>query len=260
MNMMAVILFLAGSGGATNCVVENANIRGTTTSLTQKGDISYYFKGDDEYNSGYLIDHKFYSGNGGEDSIVINTYLYIEDGKLVVGENVYNVDFTGVLPKLKLDRLSRCVSEENNNLILGTINGYECTAVTDSDGNVFITNYKVKDWERVSKFTIQKSANPKIDVEDVMYGGYRHFVTYAGEDYYARDVYDDETGEYLGYGMKINGTFYELKQNYGNDELYDKYHDMSYEASLIYIQETDENILVHTIIFFIIFTINISYY
>ena len=63
---------IVGSGGATNCVVENANIRGTTTSLTQKGDISYYQKsgmdtwinGDDGNDTpGYYFDYENASSN-----------------------------------------------------------------------------------------------------------------------------------------------------------------------------------------------------
>ena len=216
--------------------------------IEYKGDISYYFHGYDELSSGYLIDHKFYSSNGAEKYIKINTYVYIEDGELHIGDNVYHVDFTeteedGTLkkPKLKLDKSSRYVCEGNGNLVLGYLNGYECTAVTEDDGSVVIVDYKANKWERVSKFIIQKEPNPRLDVEDVLYGGYRNFVEFNNENYYAFSKYDYETNEYVGYGVQINDVFYTVKSVDDHlKELYEKNHDLPYIESGVYVEETDE--------------------
>lgn len=208
--------------------------------IEYNGDISYFFNGSNETNSGYIIDHKFYSASSVDGDVTIFTYVYIEDGELHIGDNVYHVDFTEEKPKFKYDKSSKYVNAKNNNLVLGKLNGYHCTAVTDSDGEVLVYDYKVEKWERVSKFIIEKVSNPRVSPEDVLYGGYRHFVTFNEENYYSYDVFDNDTKEYIGYGTKINNIFYPFYNNYGIDELYKSYHDLPFLGSSLYVQETDE--------------------
>ena len=216
-------------------------LKGVTEKYVEyNGDISYFFNGNSGLDSGYIIDHKFYSANEGETDVTIYTYVYIEDGELRIDDSVYHVDFTEEKPRFKYDKSSKYVNAKNNNLVLGKLNGYDCTAVTDSNGEVVVYDYKVEKWERVSKFVIEKAQNPMVTPEDVLYGGYRHFVTFNGENYYSRKIFDEETGEYIGYGTKINGIFYPFRNNYGIDELYEFNHDLPFLGSSIYVQETDE--------------------
>ena len=208
--------------------------------VTYKGDISYYFSGTTEGNSGYLIDHKFYKASSSDTSIDIDTYVFIEDGKVTIGDRVYDVDFDSEKPMLKLDKYEE---EVNGGDFLGYIDGYTCSAITDSDGSVMIKEYEPKDWKRVHKFSILKHVNPAIEPEDVMFGGYRRYVTYQDENYYLKDIYDDD--EYLGFGVMLGGYFYPEQLGYGNSELYDAHKDLESSGNIVYIAETDETLEVY---------------
>ena len=218
------------------------------SSITQNyveynGDICYYFNNGSMH--GYLVDHRFYSASIDDLNIAIETYFYIEDGKLVIGDNVYEVDFSkvtndnSVKPEIKLDKYSEPITGGDT---LGVINGNACIAMTDGN-SVFMMDYTPKYWKRVSKFIIQKAENPLLEPEDVLYGGYKHYVTYQDTNYYVDYVYDEE--ELLGYGVSINGKFYPVECNYDEFNVSDNYKDIPYEGSSIYIEETDEYVPVY---------------
>lgn len=208
--------------------------------VTYKGDISYYFHGTNEGNSGYLVDHKFYKAAYDDETIDIDTYVFIEDGKVTIGDRVYDVDFDSEKPGLKLDKYEE---EVNGGDFIGYIDGYTCSAITDTDGSVMIKEYEPKYWKRVHKFSILKHENPAIIPEDVMFGGYRRYVVYQDENYYLNDVYDDV--EYLGFGVMLGGYFYPEQLGYGNKEIYDAHKDLESVGNVVYIAETNETLEVN---------------
>ena len=207
--------------------------------ITQKyveyrGDICYFFHGTP---SGYLIDHKFYATSFDDEFVTIKTYMFIEDGELKVGDYTYYADFSKIdnetAPTLRLSKKHRPV--ETGDLI-GLIDGCECFIGE-------IKDYMPSKWNRVSKFYIQKKENPSFNIDDALYGGYKHYVTFNGENYYLRDVYqydeEEEKDVYLGYGIQLNGMFYDGESNYG-DSIYNDYHDMPFAGSILYVGEYDE--------------------
>jgi len=229
-----------------------------------KGDISYYFSGENDIK-GYLVNHRFYEATDEDETIDIETYLYIEDGKLIVGETEYYVDFSyqNEIPEIKryvtdineiidlIEEYDEYLSDEKKekwmkqvlpvepNFCLGTIDGCKCYALADSNGNLLLKDYLHKDWKRVTKFSIIKNENPQLVADDVLYGGYKNYIEYGGENIYLSETYDNE-GNYLGYGITIGDTFYAPTTNYGNQTLYENHHDLSYENDLLYILDTDE--------------------
>ena len=76
------------------------------------GDISYFFQG--ENVSGYLINHRFYEATLYDKTVDIETYLYIENGLLTVGENTYYAHFSkeGEMPELKLVKKKSWITSE----------------------------------------------------------------------------------------------------------------------------------------------------
>lgn len=247
------------------------------------GDISYFFQG--ENVSGYLINHRFYEATLYDKTVDIETYLYIENGLLTVGENTYYADFSkeGEMPELKLvkknrDELLKFIDEYGDlkldnvylsdllypitpGMYLGDIDGRKCyvlgnglncacegfdwsaesNEVAATKNDLALKEYLPQDWKRVTKFSIIKNENPQLRPDDVMYGGYRNFVNYGGENYYFTDIYDDKDN-YVGYGVKIDDVFYAPKTNYGNEELYSKYHDLSYGGDTMYISHIGETL------------------
>lgn len=209
------------------------------SSITQnyveyKGDICYFFDGDGS-TKGYLIDHKFYTADTSTTSVTITSYTYIEDGELVIGDYTYYADFSndGNEPILRLSKRHNPIQPDD---LLGLIEGYECKFKS-------IKEYEPSDWVRVCKFYIEKHENPTFEVEDALYGGYRHYVTFIDENYYLRDIYqyDDEQDEtvYKGYGITLDGEFCEAFPNY-ESELKNKYHDLPFNGGYVYIEESDE--------------------
>lgn len=208
--------------------------------ITQKyveyrGDISYFYEGNEI--SGYLIDHKFYKALSRDESIEIETYVPIENGLLTIGDYVYETEFKveGEKPELKLNKYKTPL---NGNQLVGLLNGYSCTTMSDTDGSVFIKDYQPSKWERVSKFKIVKHENPRLEPDDVKYGGYRHYVTYQDENYYLNETYID--GDYMGYGVMINNNFYPEISGYVNGEVYEAHKDLGAISSTVYLAETDE--------------------
>jgi len=203
--------------------------------IEYNGDISYFFDGNGNSPSGYLINHSFYKASFYDEKVIIKTFLNIEDGKLVVGDYVYEVDFSNTFPEI---RLSKNHDPINANELIGLIDGCNVSADTDNNGNLLVVDFFPSQWKRKQKFLLIKEEEPVIEADDVMYGGYKHFVNYKGENYYLEEVYDDG-GAYIGYGVTINGNFYEAKNNYGNDSIYQEHHDLEYTGSAIYIPEDD---------------------
>jgi len=199
-----------------------------------RGDISYFFHGE---ITGYLVGHKFYQANYNDSFINIETYVPIEDGKMTIGDYVYYIEFRkeNGKPEITLNKYSDPIK---GNEFIGLLNGYSCTTMSDTDGSVFIKEYKSKDWKRVTNFSIIKHENPKLEPDDVMYGGYRHYATYQDENYYLKDVYLDN--DYVGYGIMMGNTFYENIPGTVVDDVYEAHKDLIFTDNTIYLPETDE--------------------
>lgn len=211
----------------------------TQNYVEYRGDICYFFRGN---VNGYLVDHKFYNASVDDETIDIETFVYIDDGEIHIGDEVYFADFTNVTndgdakPEI---RLSKYVEPISGGTFLGYIEGNTCSAMSSDDNSLVVRSYKPKDWERVSKFYIIKNSNPTIYPEDVLYGGFNHYVTYRDENYYLQNVDIDD--ENKGYGVIIDENFYEVTNNYGFET---EHHDNQYAGSSVYINETDEYITV----------------
>lgn len=208
----------------------------TQNYVEYRGDVCYFFHGTP---SGYLIDHKFYKASKTDKTVRIKTYVYIEDGKMQIGDYTYYADYSkqNQAPELRLDKEHTPI---HNGDFIGLLDGYKCYMGT-------VRDYKPEKWERVSKFYIEKKKNPTFNVDDVLYGGYKHYITFKGDNYYLRDVYqyDEEQGEdvYMGYGILMNDTFY--KPDFGFIEFNRNFIDESFEGSHLYLGEYDENLEVH---------------
>ena len=267
--------------------------------VTQKyveynGDISYFYDGEDI--KGYLVNHKFYEVEVEEpdeeseeeeeeetdekEYLEIETYLYIEDGKLVVGDT----DFSKVneIPVIKryendINKIAELIDEYDNvyavpegeepnqewlerreqleaqmkpikpDMYIGTIDGNKCYALGDENGNLLVVGYLRSEWKRVTKFSILKKEYSTITPEEIMFGGYRNFVEYAGENYYLTDAYD-EKGNYLGFGFTINDKFYKPTLNYGIEELYKEHNDLPYESNVLYVSDDEEYVEIQSTI------------
>ena len=204
----------------------------TQNYVEYNGDISYFFDGNP---SGYLINHSFYAANEDDSKVTINTFLNIEDGKLTVGDYVYDVDFSNEKPII---RLSKNHSPIVGGDLLGLINGCKVFASNGDVNSLSVYDYLPSQWKRMQKFAIIKEEDTLIEVDAVMYGGYKHYVEYNGKNYDLKEVYDNDNN-YVGYGVVINDKFYEATNNYGNDSVYEQHHDLEYNGSAIYIPEDD---------------------
>lgn len=218
--------------------------------VTQKyveynGDISYFFSGSSSDYCGYLIDGKFYKTSYQSDTVDVNSYINIENNKFTIGNNIYNVDFSvpDRIPTIKLDG---DVNPISGGSYLGELDGNPCSAATDSsyaqsDKVVLIKDYDKSKWEYITHFSLTKHENPVINIEDALFGGYKHFITYKGKNYYLEDVYDD--GEYKGYGAVIDDTFYPMDYNYIDEEVYNIHKDIAFFGCYVYVEngEVGEN-------------------
>ena len=110
---------------------------------------------------------------------------------MTIGNYVYDADFKieGYKPELKLNKYEEPITGGS---FLGLLDGYSCSAMSDSDGSVFMKDYLPSMWERVSKFNIIKHENPRLEPDEIMYGGYRHYVVFQDENYYLQDVFVDD--------------------------------------------------------------------
>lgn len=207
----------------------------TQNYVEYNGDVSYFFSGS---SKGYLINHKFYEASFNDTEVEIETYLYIEDGKLVIGDNTYYADFSieEKKPILRLNKIGEPISQGT---FLGECDGKKYYALSDSDNSLLIKEYKRNDWKNVTHFSIVKHENPIINAEDVMFGGYNHYISYSGNNYYLGEVYNDD-GEYEGYGVKINDVFNPCNCGYLNDELFEAHRDLYCGGCSVSILNTGE--------------------
>lgn len=207
-----------------------------------KSDISYFFSGSTDDIKGYLVNHAFYKANYNDIVLTITDYIPIEDGKLTVGNYVYDVDFTKESPEIKLNKTKEPVTD---GALLGIYGGKDGVLI---DGTHYaygvyykdIKDCKISEWKKVRKFNVIKNENPILVPEDVMYGGYRHYITYNNENYYLKDVFVDTN--YLGYGVLINDKFYPELPGYVDYDIYEAHKDLGGTSNSIYIEETDETL------------------
>lgn len=182
----------------------------TQNYVVYNGDISYFFSGSTPDNSGYVVDNKFYKASKEDDTIRIKTYLYIDDGKLEVGENVYYADFSKLPtnPSLKPElRLSRYVAPISGGNYLGDIDDLSYYAASAPDNrSLVIDKYTQADWRRIYKFRIIKKGDPYLAIDDMLYGRYRHYITIDGKNYYFKEVVLNNKS--LEYGVLVNKQFY----------------------------------------------------
>lgn len=215
------------------------------------GDISYYFPTDDN-NGVFLVNHQIYDAKITDKELKIETYRYIEDGVLnLAGHNFY-VDYTkvsngaNVKPIIKYGKYTKKIKPDD-------LKGTQYTFMKDTDGDVIIKDYEPSAWTRVQKFVIERDENEEIIVDDVLYGGYGHYVTYANEVYYLNDVfrkgYDDDGNviqTYKGYGVDINNNFYSAQTDFIGEEndVYRFHKDIPFGESSIFVEEVGESLLI----------------
>ena len=208
---------------------------GYLTSVTQNyveynGNISYFFNGD---TKGYLVNGRFYNASITDQTIDIEDYLYIENGKISVGDIKYDVIFdeNRENPLIKLNKYSDPVS---NGDVLGTIEDYECIVNTND-----IIRYNSREY----KFRIDNFYNDRhIGVEDVLRLGYKHYIEYNGQQL-VLSMIDDTDGNQLGYGVMIDGVFHGISiTTYENEYVSDSYYDYDLTMSYVEIDGIDYNV------------------
>ena len=165
----------------------------TKSYVEYKGVYSYEFDGK------FVVDGKIYSLTSTADtSLVIDTFEYIEDGKVVINGEEYIVDFNGYFRNGSEPQLYE--SKYLTKLEPGT-------AISDSITYSGITDYTIDKWKRETKFNIWKSENDELVIEDALFGTYEHAISYNGEIYTLSDLFDSNN-KYLGYGVWINDKAY----------------------------------------------------
>lgn len=223
----------------------------TCSYVEYDGDISYYFPTDDN-NGVFLVNHQIYDAKITDKELKIETYRYIEDGVLnLAGHNFY-VDYTkvsngaNVKPIIKYGKYTKKVKPDD-------LKGTQYSFIKDTDGDIIIKDYEPSAWTRVQKFVIERDENEEIIVDDVLYGGYGHYVTYANEVYYLNDVfrkgYDDDGNviqTYKGYGVDINNNFYSAQTDFIGEEndVYQFHKDIPFGESTIFVEEVGESLLI----------------
>ena len=222
--------------------------------VTQKyviynGDISYFFNSESGDTSGYLINHRFYKAAFNDLYVKIETYLPIEDGKLTVGNYVYDAEFNNnsSKPILRLNNTKEPIQGEQllgiydkkyaNKTSDGQYYEYGVYSISDDNNGILIKDYEPSKWKNVRKFNIIKGDNTKLTPGDVLYGGYKHYITYKDNNYYLSDIFLDE--RYVGFGVLINDKFYPELPGYVDDEIYEYHKDLESNESCIYIEEED---------------------
>lgn len=217
------------------------------------GDISYYFP-TGETSGVFLVNHQIYGYDTTNDNnkLTIETYRYIEDGVLnLVGHDFY-VDYTkvsngaNVKPIIKYGKYTKKIHP-------GVLKGTQYEFMRDTDGDILIKDYEPSAWTRIQKFSIDRKENEEIDVDDVLYGGYGHYVTYADEVHYLNDVfrkeYDDDGNvilTYKGYGVEINNNFYSAQTDFMGEEytVYEYHKDIQFGESSIFVEEVGESLTI----------------
>ena len=150
-----------------------------------KGVYSYGYIPESSTTLEFSVDGRMYYAGENDTKITIDTFEYIEDGKVVIEGNEYNVGVddneTFIYEKKYSDRLVK----------------------EDSIGKSTIVDiiYTPNEWKRETKFKILKQDNSELLVEDVLFGAYEHYIVYNGENYNLHYMYSADT--YMGYGVEI---------------------------------------------------------
>ena len=192
-----------------------------------KGVYSYAYTPTSSNTLTFIVDNIIYYADENDTEITIDTFEYIEDGKVVIEGNEYNVGIengeTFIYEKKYSDRLIK----------------------EDSIGKSIIVDiiYTPNEWKRETKFKILKQDNSELLVEDVLFGAYDHYIVYNGENYILHDMYD-ANNNYKGYGVKIGNNYYTkiIRAEYDGDG--NTGHDVNenYEGSLL----SNENVDIET--------------
>ena len=184
----------------------------------------------------YLVDGKLYKGDS--TGVTIDTFAYIEDGIIKIGDKEYIADFReNGEPKI-VEKIGAEPLKDDDKI----------DKYTTYKG---VSQYAPSEWKRETKFIIYKDGNYELVLEDALFGGYEHYIEYEGENYYLQDLHDSD-GKYIGYGVEIDGNKYTtiLRQIYdGTGEVpYDNM--QSFEGSVIRISEEDLDIETHPEVYY----------
>ena len=148
------------------------------------------------YNGNFIVDGKMYSINDGDTSLIIDTFEYVEDGKVVIDGKEYIVDYRGLeKPELYEEKYLEPLTTG--------------TAISDSVTYIDIVDYTPDKWKRETKFNVWKTENDELVIEDALFGTYEHSINYNGEVYTLSDLYNSNN-EYVGYGVWIDNTPYTI--------------------------------------------------
>jgi len=176
----------------------------TTSYVEHNGDISFIKDGK------VVIDDSLYAVSGDSDTLEINCFAYIDDGVASIDGTDIKVDvFDGTM---YMGRLMDIISSES--------------AYTSNNGHQFIITKNPiisKDYDSmVTKFYIERGKDNTIPYDDVQFGGYRHYVTYNGEN-----IYGKQTSSYT---FNIDGNEISAVSNYSDSS---EYSDVPFEGSAI---------------------------
>ena len=221
---------------ATDSTVEVVRVV-TCNYVEYNGDISYFFN--DGNNSGYLINGKYYHADESETVINVDEWLYVEDGKIKVGDYEYEIDFNSFLirneskPELRYTKYTDPLKSGD---FIGYINDSKCRIYGEKNSSLPIYDYDVNKWHYITKFSIGKKNTPNIVMEDVAYGKYRHFITYNNENFYLGfHTYTDENGKTVTiYGVEVDGVLYNSNLDSTSPFIYD-------EQNIAYVSINDVN-------------------
>jgi hypothetical protein len=177
-----------------------------------KGVYSYGYIPESSNTLTFIVDNIIYYADENDTKITIDTFEYIEDGKVVIEGNEYNVGIengeTFIYEKKYSDRLVK----------------------EDSIGKSTIVDiiYTPNEWKRETKFKILKQDNSELLVEDVLFGAYEHYIIYNGENYNLHDTHS-------GYGVDIGEECYTniIRAEYDGDGNTGYDVNESYEGSLL---------------------------
>lgn len=190
-----------------------------------------------EYNGSYLVDGKLYHNNG--NNVIISTFAYIEDGKVIIGDKEYIADFRGGegKPDIKESKYATALNEGEN--------------VTPFIKYKGVYKFHPNYWTRETKFNIWKDENENLSVETILYGAYEHYIDYDGERYYLKSMYD-ASKNYKGYGVEIDGQYYSsiTRSVYDGEISVPNDYGEPFGGSLIRISTSDVDIVQHPEIYY----------
>ena len=186
------------------------DILSADTNMTSGVTAKYFeYNGDICYvkDNKVIIGGKVYEVNN--DEVSVDCLSFIEDGKVFIKGTEYRVDFINGVPKIRKNAFSKELSDDEY-------------------------DYIEEDWSRVTKFIIRRSKETDVVVDDIQYGGYKHYVEYDGESIYA---YDGISG--LTITLPNNESSI-ITNNYGDDKVYQHHSDLPLGA--IYIMDNGKTL------------------